>query len=87
MVGEVICRANFVEGGEHFWTVRDEGEFCTININFKVHCVAVVFLVSNLVVGIEIDDDCAAKIIEPLMKRYGFDNVKWLLMKSHRNAG
>ncbi len=78
IVGETICRANLVEGEDNSWKVSDEGEFCTININASANCIAVVYSVSNLVVGIEIDDDCATKVIEPLMENYGFENVKWL---------
>lgn len=81
MVGEAICRANFVEGEEHSWRVSDEGEFCAINVTAKAECVAVVYSVSNLVVGIEVDDDCASKVIDPLMQNHGFENVKWLTSK------
>lgn len=81
IVGEAFCRANFVEGGEHSWKVNDEGELCTVEIYSKAHCVAVVYLVANSVVGVEIDDDCASKVIEPLIEIYGFDKVKWLATK------
>jgi len=77
MVGEAICGAN-CNGETHSWTVSDEGEFCIINVNSEVDCVAVVYQVSDLVVGIEIGEDCGFKFIEPLMKTYGFENVKWL---------
>ena len=75
-IGEAICKANFE--GEENWKLRDEGEFYTINVNSATNCVAVIYSVSNLVVGIEIDSDCASKAIEPLMENYGFENVKWL---------
>lgn len=75
-IGEAICKANFE--GEENWKLSDEGEFYTINVNSSTNCVAVIYSVSNLVVGIEIDSDCASKAIEPLMENYGFENVKWL---------
>jgi hypothetical protein len=81
MVAEALCRANFVDGGEHSWKVNDEGELCTIEINSIAHCVAVVYSVANSVVGIEIDDECTSKVIEPLLKSYGFKKVKWLATK------
>ena len=78
-IGEVICRENFE--GEKNWKLNDEGEFYTINVNSATDCVAIVYSVSNLVVGIEIDEDCVSKVIEPLIGKYGFENVKWLLSK------
>ena len=76
IVGDKICRANS-SSERQSWKVNDEGEFCTISVNSKANCVAVVYSVSHLIVGIEIDDNCAAKIIEPLLENYGFENVKW----------
>ena len=81
IVGEAICSANFVDGGESSWKVNDEGDFCTIEINSKSSCVAVVYSVGYSVVGVEIDNDCASKVIEPLIEKYGFENVKWLLAR------
>ena len=40
-----------------------------------------IYRIGSEIVVIEIDDDCASNVIEPLMKKYGFDNVKWLLSK------
>ncbi|MCJ7714274.1 hypothetical protein MUO66_07455 [Candidatus Bathyarchaeota archaeon] len=78
LVGETICRANFIVGGEHSWRVKEEGDFCTIEINSKFSCVAIVYSVGDSVVGVEIDDDCGSKVIEPLIEIYGFEKVKWL---------
>jgi hypothetical protein len=80
-VGEAICRANFVEEDEHFWKVNDEGEFFTIETNLKDTCVAVIYRIGSFVVGVEVDDNCACKIIEPLIEIYGFEKVKWLSTK------
>ena len=81
LVGEAVCRANFVDGGEHSWKVNEEGDCCTIEINSKSSCVAVVYSVGDSVVGVEIDDDCGSKVIEPLIEVYGFEKVKWLATK------
>jgi len=78
-VGEVVCRANFVEDSGTSWIISDEGEACIIKTSSKDHCVAVVYCVSDSVVGIEIDDNCASKVVEPLIKKYNFENVKWLI--------
>jgi hypothetical protein len=78
IVGEAICKANFEEGQENFWKVNDEGEFFTIETMIKGTCVAVTYRIGHFVVGVEVDDDCAFKIIEPLIEIYGFEKVKWL---------
>jgi hypothetical protein len=78
-VGEVICRANFVEKYKSSWIIRDEGDSCVIEAISNGHCVAVVYCVGDLVVGIEIDDNCGSKVVEPLIEKYSFENVKWLL--------
>ena len=80
-VGEAICRANFNEGQEDFWKVNDEGEFFTIETILKDTCVAVIYRIGSFVVGVEIDDNCACNIIEPLIEIYGFEKVKWLPTK------
>ena len=79
VVGEEICRANFVKDSGRSWIISSEGESCIIKTNSNDHCVAVVYWVGDSVVGIEIDDNCASKIVEPLIEKYSFENVKWLL--------
>ena len=81
IVGEAVCRANSIKGSERSWIITDEGDFCSIHTNSKDQCVAVIYYVSDSVVGIEIDDECASKIIEPLLELYGFEKVKWLAAK------
>ncbi len=80
-VGDEICRENFVEDSAHLWLIKDEGDFFSIMINSESRCVAIVCSISDSVVGIEIDTNCASKVIETLIKLYGFENVKWLLTK------
>ena len=40
-----------------------------------------IYRIGSEIIVIEIDEDCASNVIEPLMKKYGFGNVKWLLSK------
>jgi hypothetical protein len=82
IVGETICRANFVDDCAKYWRVKDEGGFFTIEINSESRCVAAIYSIGNSVIGVEIDDNCASNVIEPLMKKYGFYNANWLLTKS-----
>jgi hypothetical protein len=76
MVGEAICKANFIGDKRHSWVVDADGESCCIETDSRA-C-AVVYLIGDSVVGVEADDNCACKIIEPLIEIYGFEKVKWL---------
>ena len=78
-VGEVVCKANFIEESGKSWIISGEGISCIIKTISKDHCVAVVYRVCGSVVGIEIDDNCASKVVDPLIKKYDFENVKWLI--------
>lgn len=77
MVGETICKANFIGDKRHSWVV--DGGSCSIETDSNA-C-AVIYLIGDSVVGVEADDDCACKIIEPLISIYGFEKVKWLITK------
>lgn len=78
-VGELICRANSVEKNKTSWVIKDDDDSCFIEATSNGHCVAVVYCVGDSVVGIEIDNNCASKVVEPLIEKYSFENVKWLL--------
>jgi hypothetical protein len=80
-IGEVICKANFVEKNMKSWILKDEGDSCVIEANSNGHCVAIVYCVGDSVVGIEIDNNCASKVVEPLIEKYNFENLKWLISK------
>ena len=76
MVGEAICKANFIGDKRHSWVVDGDGESCSIETDCRA-C-AVVYSISGSVVGVEVDDECASRVIEPLIENYGFEKVKWL---------
>ena len=80
-VGKMICRANFIDNMGKSWNIEDEGEYYTIKINSNSMCVAVIYSLGNSVVGIEVDENCASKMIEPLIEKYGFEKVKWFVAK------
>ena len=84
-VGKYICESNFSHRDEYVKSkiIKDEfEEDCwLIKINPQSETSAMVYKIGNEIVAIEIDDDCAINVIEPLMKKYGFANVKWLLGK------
>jgi hypothetical protein len=79
MVGEAICRANFIGERRHSWVVDGDGGSCSIETDSKA-C-SVVYLIGDSVVGVEADDQCASRVIEPLIEIYGFEKVKWLVAK------
>ena len=78
-VAELICVANSAHKNKNSWIIKDEGDSCTIESTSSGHCVAIAYCVGDSVVGIEIDIDCASKVVEPLIQKYSFENVKWLL--------
>ena len=84
-VGDYICKFNSSQEdtGFEFRVTKDENEkdCWLLEANTKNEASAMVYRISEEIVVIEIDDDCATNVIEPLMKKYGFANVKWLATK------
>jgi len=85
IVADYVCEANFgQESSENKQVIKDESEDdCWIiqTCYPKNETSALIYRIGPEVVVIEIDENCASNIIEPLMKKYGFDSVKWLLPK------
>jgi len=42
--------------------------------------VVVVYRIGDTVVFTEIEDDLAPDFLDPLITKYGFDNVKWIVV-------
>ncbi len=83
-VGEFICKANTPQEKDESrsWVIQDENESgtYTIGVACKDSTAAMVYRIGRSVVVIEVDAHCAPNVIEPLMEKYGFDNVKWVLV-------
>ena len=81
-VAEYVCKSNFSEENNETnpRVLNDESEDdCWIIENDQLNeTSAMIYRIGSEIVVIEIDDKCASNVIEPLMKKYGFDNVKWL---------
>ena len=80
-VGELICSENSVSGKEdnYAWkTEESDDNSYAIQTSCNTSTAAILSQVSNNVICIETDENCAPKIIEPLIKKYGFNQVKWL---------
>ena len=84
-VGEYICKSNFnqEENNLGLRITKDENEedCWLLEPSPKKETVAIIYRISDEIIAIEIDDYCATNVIEPLMKKHGFTNVKWLLTK------
>ena len=84
-VGEYICKlySNQEDTEYELCVTKDENEedCWLLETNLKNETTAMVYRISDEIVVIEIDDDFATNIIESLMKKHGFANVKWLLTK------
>jgi hypothetical protein len=84
-VGQYICKSNFSHEDNHTESkvMKDENEedCWLIKTNPHNETSAMIYNIGKEVIAVEIDDDCAINVIEPLMKKYGFANVKWLLTK------
>ena len=82
-IGEYICESNYGhEKNERTRGVKYDDEECWLmEIDPQNQTSAMVYRIGHEIVVIEIDESCASNVIEPLLKKYGFYNVKWLLTK------
>ena len=85
-VGRYICESNFIHrtGYVKSKVIKDEfEEDCWLikTTNPQNETSVLVYRIGDEIVAIEIDDDCAVNVIEPLMKKYGFNDVKWFSTK------
>jgi len=92
IVSDAVCAFNF-SLGEHpedmySWFTeqkKDEtGEYWEIKSkysNLKIFAtIGVAYRTGDTVVLSEIDDDLAPSFLDPLFEKYGFDNVKWIVV-------
>jgi hypothetical protein len=88
VVGQTVCAANSIMGqhvgDEYSWILqagRDEPGYWEIRGKYAklkdLTEVAIVYRVGDTVVLGEVDDGLAPNFVDPLITRYGFDNVKW----------
>ena len=90
-VGQVICDFNFIQG-EHpedqYSYIMEKGkgetEYWEIKSKYadrkEMPLVALVYRAGDTVVVSEVADDLAPNFIDPLLEKYGFDNVKWIVI-------
>ena len=85
VVADYVCRANFgeINNENKSQIIKDQNEDSCWIIQSKIpdETSAIIYRIGPEIVALEIDEDCASNIIEPLMKKYGFNEVKWFLAK------
>ena len=89
-VGEIVCAFNYTEGkhpeDQYSWIMeagRDEPGYWEIRGKYSalkdLAEIAIVYRIGDTVVLSEIDDNLAPNFLDPLITKYGFDNVKWIV--------
>ncbi len=62
-----------------YWEIK--GKYAALK---DVTIICIVYRIGDTVVFAEIDDDLSPNFIDPLVTKYGFDNVKWIVVPSKR---
>ncbi len=95
-VADAVCEFNFYQGehpedkyswvtelkksdDEEYWEIR--GKYAPLK---DLTLIGLAYRVGDTVVLSEVDDDLAENFLDPLLKRYGFDNVKWIVVPKKR---
>ncbi len=89
-VGDVVCAFNVFEDahpkGKYSWIIeqgKDEEEYWQIegkSENTKdLTNVALVYRAGDTVVLGEINDDLVPDFMDPLLEKYGLENIKWIV--------
>ncbi len=94
-VGDVVCAFNYTEGqhpeDKYSWIMevgKDEPGYWEIKGKYAalkdLTEIGIVYRIGDAVVLAEIDDDLAPDFLDPLITKYGFDNVKWIVVPKKR---
>ncbi len=90
-VGEVVCVFNYTEGkhpeDKYSWILqegRDEPGYWEIRGKYSalkdLTEIGLVYRIGDAVVFAEIEDELAPNFLDPLIEKFGFDNVKWIVI-------
>jgi hypothetical protein len=90
VVGDIVCAFNFSQGqhpqDQYSWVMqegRDEPGYWEIRGKYAglkdLTEIGIVYRIGDTVVFSEVDDTFAPNFIDPLITKYGFDNVKWIV--------
>ena len=95
-VAEVVCKFNYYQGehpeDKYSWVTergKDEGDaYWEIKGKYDplkdLTLIALAYRTGDTVVLAEVSDDLAANFLDPLLEKYGFDNVRWIVVPAKR---
>jgi hypothetical protein len=94
-VGDVVCAYNIFQDehpkGKYSWIMeqgKGEDEYWQIKSKYEdlkdMTNVALVYRTGDTVVLAEVNDDFVPNFLDPLLEKYGFDNVKWIVATPKR---
>ncbi len=94
-VGETVCAFNVFEDphpkGKYSWIMepaKGEGGYWQIKSKYEdlkdLTNVALVYRTGDTVVLSEVNDDFVPNFLDPLLEKYGFDKVKWIVASPKR---
>jgi hypothetical protein len=97
VVGQTVCDFNYYQGehpeDKYLWIIelgkdKDEGEYWEIKGKYAplkdLTLIALTYRAGDTVVLSDIDDDLAVNFLEPLLEKYGFDSLKWIVIPPKR---
>jgi hypothetical protein len=91
LVGDVVCKFNFYQGEhpedkyswlieigkgpEEYWEIKGKYEPLT-----DLTLISLVYRIGDTVALSEVDDSLVPNFLDPLLEKYGFDNVRWIVV-------
>jgi hypothetical protein len=94
-VGDIVCAYNVFQDahpmGKYSWIMeqgKGEEEYWQIKSKYEdlkdLTNVALIYRTGDTVVLSEVDDDFVPNFLDPLLEKYGFDNIKWIVSTPKR---
>jgi hypothetical protein len=91
VVGDIVCAFNYTEGkhpeDKYSWIMevgKDEPGYWDIKGKYAglkdLTEIGIIYRIGDSVVLAEIDDNLAPAFIDPLISKYGFSNIKWIVV-------
>ena len=91
VVGDIVCAFNYTEGkhpeDKYSWIMevgKDEPGYWDIKGKYAglkdLTEIGIVYRIGDSVALAEIDDSLAPAFIDPLISKYGFNNIKWIVV-------
>lgn len=98
LVGQIVCESNFYQGehpeDKYSWIIqlgkstKTEGEYWEIKGKYAplkdLTLIALVYRAGDTVMLSEIEDSLMLNFLKPLLEKYGFDSVKWIVAPTER---